>query len=98
MPKKVFARTQDQFVELSDPQSAAMHGRHVYYSRRRNALVQDAVHRADVLHFFSDYTTLPYTEAEWRCGMRAMVGTGSLPDQKASIAATVLATRSLLPQ
>jgi hypothetical protein len=66
-------------IVAGDPRSAAAHGRHAYYSQRRNALVQDAVRRAGVLHFFSDYTTLPYTDAEWRSGMREMVGAGIIP-------------------
>ena len=33
-------------------------------------MVQDVVRKSGVLHFFSDYTTLPYTEEEWRRGMR----------------------------
>lgn len=62
-----------------DPTSDNMHWRHVYYSQRRNAMVQDAVDKADVLHFFSDYTTLPYTEQEWRLGIREMVSRGIIP-------------------
>ncbi len=62
-----------------DPKSESMHFRHVYFSQRRNAMVQDVVDRANVLHFHSDYTTLPYTEDEWRQGMREMVANGIIP-------------------
>lgn len=62
-----------------DEKSDNMHWRHVYYSQRRNAMVFDEVKKADVLHFHSDYTTLPYTEEEWREGMRQMVEAGVIP-------------------
>lgn len=62
-----------------DPKSDNMRWRHVYYSQRRNAMVQDVLDRTNVLHFFSDYTTLPYTEEEWRQGMREMVSRGIIP-------------------
>mgnify|MGYP005839608631 FL=1 len=62
-----------------DPRSENMHWRHVYYSQRRNAMVQDAVDKANVLHFYSDYTTLPYSEEEWRQAMRQMVASGIIP-------------------
>jgi hypothetical protein len=56
-----------------------MHWRHVYYSQRRNAMVQDVIKTKDVIHFYSDYTTLPYTENEWRQAMRKMVADGIVP-------------------
>ena len=62
-----------------DPKSENMHWRHVYYSQRRNAMVQDVVDKANVLHFYSDYTTLPYSEDEWRQAMREMVARGIIP-------------------
>jgi hypothetical protein len=62
-----------------DPKSDSMHWRHVYYSQRRNAMVQDVVAKANVLHFYSDYTTLPYSEEEWRQAMREMVASGIIP-------------------
>lgn len=66
-------------VIKGNPKSSDMHWRHVYYSQRRNAMDFDVVKRENVLHFFSDYTTLPYTEAEWRQGMREMVKAGVIP-------------------
>lgn len=63
----------------SDPKSPSMHMRHVYYSQRRNALVYDTVLKEDVLHFHSDYTTLPYNEAEWRSAMKEMTSSGIVP-------------------
>lgn len=62
-----------------DPKSDNMHWRHAYYSQRRNAMVQDVVDKAKVLHFYSDYTTLPYSEEEWRAAMREMVSKGIIP-------------------
>ena len=62
-----------------DGKSDDMHLRHVYYSQRRNAMVYDVVKKSDALGFYSDYTTLPYTDAEWRRAMREMVGDGVIP-------------------
>jgi len=56
-----------------------MHWRHVYYSQRRNAFVYDVVKSKDVFHFYSDYTTMPYTPSQWRLAMRQMAGDGVLP-------------------
>ncbi len=61
------------------PDGDNSHWRHVYYSQRRNAMVFEVVKQADVLHFYNDYTTLPYTETEWRQGMREMVKAGVVP-------------------
>jgi hypothetical protein len=66
-------------VVEGDAKSDSMHWRHVFYSQRRNAMVFDVVKKADTLHFYSDYTTLPYTVAEWRQGMREMVDAGVIP-------------------
>lgn len=66
-------------VIRGDGRSDNMHWRHVYYSQRRNAMVFDVVQKANVLHFYSDYTTLPYTEDEWRQAMREMVAAGVIP-------------------
>lgn len=66
-------------VVPGDPASESMHWRHVAFSQRRNAMVFDAVRKADQLHFYSDYTTLPYSEEEWREGMRGMVAAGVIP-------------------
>ncbi len=62
-----------------DGKSDSMHLRHVYYSQRRNAMVNSVVKARDTLHFYSDYTTLPYTAAEWRDAMREMVSNGVIP-------------------
>jgi hypothetical protein len=62
-----------------DGKSDDMHMRHLYYSQRRNAMVFDEVKKADVLHFYNDYTTLPYTEDEWRKSMRIMTDAGIIP-------------------
>lgn len=56
-----------------------MHWRHAYYSQRRNAMVHEVIKAKDVIHFYSDYTTLPYTENEWRQAMREMVADGIIP-------------------
>lgn len=66
-------------VVKGDPESDDMHLRHIYYSQRRNAMVCDTWLKANVLHFHSDYTTLPYTEEEWRQAMRDMVRSGVIP-------------------
>jgi hypothetical protein len=42
------------------------HLRHVYYSQRRQALVPEVLRRRQVIRYHSDYTTIPYTPAEWR--------------------------------
>jgi len=62
-----------------DGKSDKMHWRHVYYSQRRNAFVHDVVKARDVVHFYSDYTTLPYTPEEWRQAMKEMVADGIVP-------------------
>lgn len=66
-------------VIKGDPKSENMHWRHVYYSQRRNAMIYDAWVKADVLHFHSDYTTLPYSEEDWRQAMREMSAAGVVP-------------------
>lgn len=62
-----------------DAESDSMHWRHVYYSQRRNAFVYDVIKDKDVLHFYSDYTTLPYTTQEWKEAMEQMVADGIIP-------------------
>jgi hypothetical protein len=62
-----------------DRQSDSMHLRHVWFSQRRNAMVHDIVRDRDVLHFYSDYTTLPYSEPEWRTAMEKMTADGIIP-------------------
>jgi hypothetical protein len=66
-------------VVPGDPESESPHLRHVYYSQRRNAMIHEVWVEQGVLDFHSDYTTLPYTEAEWRQAMRSMVKDGVIP-------------------
>lgn len=56
------------------------HELHVKYSARRNAMIGEvlAKHR-DVIGFYSDYTTLPYTPDEWRKFTRLSVEAGIRP-------------------
>ena len=56
-----------------------MHWRHVYYSQRRNAMLYDVIKQKKFPHFYSDYTTLSYTEQEWRQAMREMFAAGITP-------------------
>lgn len=65
-------------VVPGDPKGTP-HQRHLYYSQRRNAMVYDVVREMDVLHFYSDYTTLPYSETHWRRSMREMTDAGIIP-------------------
>ncbi|MEN6371747.1 MAG: beta-galactosidase [Armatimonadota bacterium] len=62
-----------------DPKSNDMHWRHVYYAQHRNALENDVLKKTDVIKYHSDYTTMPYTDAEWRESMRKMVSEGIIP-------------------
>lgn len=62
-----------------EPDSDNMYWRHVYYSQRRNAMVYDILKDYDVVHFYSDYTTLPYPSHLWRKAMRQMVSDGFIP-------------------
>ncbi len=66
-------------VIKGDDKSDDMHWRHVYYSQRRNAMVYDVVKQSDTLHFYSDYTNLPYSQSQWRQAMREMVSAGVIP-------------------
>ncbi len=73
-------RTEGSNVLIAgDPRSGNMHRRHVFYSQRRNAMVFDIVRSAGVLHFHSDYTTLPHSEYDWRDAMRETVAWGGVP-------------------
>ncbi|MHB0999615.1 MAG: beta-galactosidase [Armatimonadota bacterium] len=77
---EIAVRTEGANVVIKgDGKSDNMHWRHAFYSQRRNAMVFDIVKDADTLHFYSDYTTLPYTESEWRESMREMVDAGVIP-------------------
>ena len=62
-----------------DRQSPSTHMRHVYYSNRRNASVYDVIKKTDVLHFYSDYTTLPYSISDWSKANKTMVNNGIIP-------------------
>lgn len=66
-------------VIKGDPASDNMHWRHVYYSQRRNAMIYDTWVKSEVIRFHSDYTTLPYSEEDWRQAMREMVASGVIP-------------------
>jgi len=66
-------------VVPGDARSEAMHARHLFYSQRRNAMVYDEVKGGDVIGFYSDYTTLPYTKEELGTGLRQMVKNGIIP-------------------
>ncbi len=63
----------------SNPKSDNMHWRHVYYSQRRNAVIYDVVKKSKAIGFYSDYTTIPHSEYEWREAMRQMTNAGITP-------------------
>jgi len=70
-------RTEGALIPVTVPaDSDAGHLRHVYYSQRRNALVAEVLKRRKVFKYHSDYTTLPYTESEWRFLLRGLRGQG----------------------
>ncbi len=56
-------------VDADDPNP---HMRHVRYSQRRQALIAEVLARRKVFRYHSDYTTLPYTETEWRTLLRRL--------------------------
>ncbi|MEN6385059.1 MAG: beta-galactosidase [Phycisphaerales bacterium] len=66
-------------VIRGDGKSDDIHSRHVYYSQRRNAMVYDVVKQRDILHFYSDYINLPYSQTQWRQAMSEMVSDGIIP-------------------
>ena len=56
------------------------HELHIKYSARRNAEIGEVLSRfSDVIGFYSDYTTLPYTPEEWRKFTRLSVEKGIRP-------------------
>lgn len=66
-------RTEGAIIPVDVPaDSNTAHLRHVYYSQRRNALVADVLARRKVFRYHSDYTTLPYSESEWRLLLRKL--------------------------
>ncbi len=60
-------RTEGGFVPVQiPPDSQDAHLRHSFYAQRRQALVAEVLARRKVFKYHSDYTTIPYTESEWR--------------------------------
>jgi hypothetical protein len=60
-------RTEGAIIPVEvDPDSDIAHIRHVHYSQRRQALIAEVLQRRKVFKYHSDYTTIPYTESEWR--------------------------------
>ena len=68
IPKaQINLRTEGACIPVSVPaDSDVAHLRHVYYSQRRNALIAEILQKRKVFRYHSDYTTIPYTESEWR--------------------------------
>jgi hypothetical protein len=50
--------------------------RHIYHSQRRNAMVYDVLMKENIIRFYSDYTTMPYSVSDWRKAMRQMTKNG----------------------
>ncbi len=69
----------DNLLIAGDGGSDNMRWRHVSYAQRRCTIFNDIVKKENVLHFFSDYTTLPYAQQEWLQAMREMVSNGFIP-------------------
>ncbi len=66
-------RTEGACIPVAVPgDSDVAHLRHVYYSQRRNAIIADILRKRKVFRYHSDYTTLPYTESEWRMLLRKL--------------------------
>jgi len=60
-------RTEGAVIPVTVPESTDVaHLRHIRYVQRRNALVAEVLQKRKVLKYHSDYTTIPYTESEWR--------------------------------
>jgi hypothetical protein len=66
-------------IAPGDKYSDNIHQRIIHYAQRRNGMVYDILREMDVLHFYSDYTTIPYDRYEWRKAMRQMVKAGIVP-------------------
>jgi len=68
IPKaQINIRTEGGFLPVViPPDSKDAHLRHSYYAQRRQALVAEVLARRKVFKYHSDYTTIPYTETEWR--------------------------------
>lgn len=66
-------RTEGAVIPVAVPaDSDVAHIRHVHYSQRRNALISEVLRRRGVFKYHSDYTTIPYTESEWRMLLRKL--------------------------
>ncbi len=66
-------RTEGGFVPVViPPDSQDPHLRHSYCAQRRQALVAEVLARRKVFKYHSDYTTIPYTESEWRYLLRQL--------------------------
>jgi hypothetical protein len=66
-------RTEGGFLPVVIPaDSKDAHLRHSYYAQRRQALVAEVLARRKVFKYHSDYTTIPYTESEWRYLLRQL--------------------------
>lgn len=72
-------RTEGANMVVPGDPDGTPHARHIYYSQRRNAMVYDVVREMNVLRFYSDYTTLPYSDVEWRQCLRDMVAADIIP-------------------
>ena len=60
-------RTEGGFIPATIPEDADVaHLRHSRYAQRRQALLSDVLKKRKVFKYHSDYTTIPYTESEWR--------------------------------
>lgn len=60
-------RTEGALIPVSVPEdSPNSHLRHIYHVQRRQALIAEILEKRKVFKYHSDYTTLPYTETEWR--------------------------------
>ncbi|MBR4748004.1 MAG: beta-galactosidase [Abditibacteriota bacterium] len=57
-------------IAKGDPQGKDSDLRHIYYSQRRQALKYDTIREKNVLHFFTDYTTIAYTPTVFRQACR----------------------------
>lgn len=70
-------RTEGSVVPVTVPaDSESAHLRHVYHIQRRQALVSEVLQREKVFKYHSDYTTLPYTESEWRYLLQRLTAEG----------------------
>ncbi len=66
-------RTEGGFIPVAvPPDSDVSHLRHCYYAQRRQALISEVLQKRRVFKYHSDYTTIPYTESEWRFLLRRL--------------------------